>query len=55
MVWIIRKPYTGLITAILDIEATDVVKALKELGYEAEKAANGDDWQVGKVLPMFHE
>jgi hypothetical protein len=55
MVWIIRKPYTGLITAILDIEATDVVKALQELGYEAEKALHGEDWEVGKVLPLFHE
>ena len=55
MVWIIRRPYTGLITAILDIEATDAKAELEKLGYEAEKALHGEDWEVGKVLPMFHE
>lgn len=55
MVWIVRRPYTGLITAILDIEATEAVKVMEDLGYVAEKALHGDDWEVGKVLPMFHE
>lgn len=54
MVWVVRRPYTGLITAILDIEATEAVKAMEALGYVAEKAQD-HVYEVGKVLPLFHE
>lgn len=55
MVWIVRRPYTGLISAILGMDETEVVEALKDLGYVLEQANEEQGFEVGKVLPIFHE